>query len=616
MDEIHRIRGIRKEAIEHGRVLAGGGHWGEAARYYRTAVDAQEKLYHQAMLQSDQFRLLAEEQSLRPEAAYVIARGGDLSDAAFVLEEGRARIFGDCWFRDTLFLENLGEYDKQLAMRYGRVIDQMRDIECRERTVWLEAQPGEDMTSVMNDLRREMNHLRASLEKLLAEASQHIDYSTFCNDQRREFISAATSPGLALVYLMTTQFGSYAVIVDRPTNHEAARYSVCWIDGYTDFDLQKPLFILTSESDILIWTVGSTLRAANALSNLERTDHWRSVIDHVDSSLAEVGQKLILPLVERLIASGITGVTIIPFGPLGQVPLHIAPFLRERMVEYLLDIFAVRFAPSACLLEMSRRSARRNRGREQICTAIQGTDLPGMESQVQHLSSIWPGDEFRWISAAQLTPDTVAKSLHGTHYAVFSCHGHFMYWNQLASGFREKGLTILNLRDMINAPLLSECSLVIASTCQSSFEDSTTTLDEGVGLSLGLLLSGAAGVLGAQWNVDDLVCAIVVTRFHQEFFHERAAGLEPTPWFVLSRVQRWLRNVTAEEMKDYVLSEPALSALLDIYPLNMLFDIFVTKEDRVEEGRHFLTAFEAARAIPSGARIHPWYWGAFTYMGS
>ena len=256
--ELERLRQQREKSTQNGRYLAVHARWHDALTHYADALTAHRDLYENALLQSDKFRVLAEERFLYGEAAYVAARSGDARRASLILEAGRAQIFSEAWVRDHLFLSRLNEVDSQLAAEYGRAATRLADLERRERNIFRDAVPDSDTEPSLEPLMGEVRAARDGLERVLKAARKVVNYEDFCTAQTLHHFEAIGKEGSALVYVSTTVFGSFAAIVTPSADEKGMEFSTCWMDEFTQADLFKPF--ATGTDDIPIWTVGSILR--------------------------------------------------------------------------------------------------------------------------------------------------------------------------------------------------------------------------------------------------------------------------------------------------------------------------------------------------------------------
>jgi CHAT domain len=617
------LRKRRQLALERARELGANNNWEKASAFYHEAVAAHRELYRQSLLQSDQFNVLAQELDIFAEAGYAVARAGNVYEAATILEIGRTQILAEAWIRDIVFPAKLSCSDEQTALRYRDITKKISQIECRERSAWSTGISDSDLAPLMDSLRQELAQLRISLEELLQEVEEIIDYQDFVKEQRCKYIEMAVQDGLGIIYIATTIFGSYAVLVAKPKSDQGSKtiYKVCWLDSFREANLLHNIVVLPNfdRFTITLFTVSAVLRSANALSNLGFTDHWFKILEQLENILADVGINLISPLVDFLQENGVDDIALIPYGFLAQVPLHIAPFHKESKPVSLIDYCDICFAPSATFLSLCQISASYSSCSLNICSAVQSTDckLIGTTHELEHLQSLWPGDEFRWIRMEKVQQNHVIKELCDANYVVLSCHGKFAYWDQLNSGFSSEGHTFLSLNDLLNKKMLQNCRMVVAAACQSAYEDSPTTLDEGISLSMGLIYSGASGVLGALWNVDDLMTAIFITKFHEKLFEAYSNNEQLKPWKILCSIYRSLKNTSLDELQCYVEKVPTLSALFNDYQIDSLTDIFTPDEVGEKDAFNLVQSFEK---VPNDKQrdefLLSWLWGAFIYVGA
>lgn len=628
--ELERLRQQREKFRQNGRDLTGQARWQEALTHYAAALTAHRELYERARLQSDKFNVLGEDRFLYGEAAYVAARTGDARRASLILETGRAQILGEAWMRDHVFVSRLNEVDVQLAAEHTSATARLAELERRERNIFRDTVPGSaDIGPSLENLRGEVQAARDELERVLKAARQFVSYENFCAAQTLHDFETVVKEGSALVYISTTVFGSFAAIVAPSADRNGMEFWTCWMDEFTQADLFNPVGVIATGADSMIfWTVGSTLRAANALSQTSTGDHWLEVLGQLETVQRYVGQKLVAPLAAFLSDKGLGDIVLVQCGDLAQVPLQVAPFIKGDKDVTLIDHFDVRLAPSAKILEMCRCAAVRTGDAAGECTVIQSPDLPGTAYEANVVQSLWPDEHFHLITDTNIDRVTLQESLRSAEHVVFSCHGYFRYWDQLSSAFVMDGRLLLDLRDMLNESWLPNCRLVVASTCMSGFEDSSTTFDECISLTLGLFCTGAAAVISSQWNVEDLVAAIFVTRFHQELFADDPHGKPPKPWATFCRVQRWLKNVSVDELTGYVESVPTLNSLhqdyLEDFGPGALTKLFASEAERSEDdlNRLKLGAHEQARSVAAGPgdadrlKMRSWFWGAWVSAGA
>ncbi len=90
--------------------------------------------------------------------------------------------------------------------------------------------------------------------------------------------------------------------------------------------------------------------------------------------------------------------------------------------------------------------------------------------------------------------------------------------------------------------------LLILSACESAAADLKGAVDEVRSISTAMLQAGAHAVLAPLWKVNDHATFLLMARFAQEWFPRIK---KESPAAALARAQRWLRNVTNEELSSW-----------------------------------------------------------------
>ncbi|MEZ4621155.1 MAG: CHAT domain-containing protein [Caldilineaceae bacterium] len=175
-----------------------------------------------------------------------------------------------------------------------------------------------------------------------------------------------------------------------------------------------------------------------------------------------------------------------------------------------------------------------------------------------------------------------------------SCHGTFDASDILGSGLQLAD-GMLTLRDLLDPTLyqLHHLRLAVLSACQTAINDFADLPDESIGLPAGFLYSGAPGVVGSLWPVEDRATALLMRRFYHNFLDKK---LEPA--IALSEAQYWLRELTWKELGDYyrdIIIRMSASVALQVY--NQIVRPKIKPD-------------------PSGKPYeNPYYWAGFTYTG-
>lgn len=152
------------------------------------------------------------------------------------------------------------------------------------------------------------------------------------------------------------------------------------------------------------------------------------------------------------------------------------------------------------------------------------------------------------------------------------------------------------------------------SACESGF-DTSRSPDEFVGLPATFMQLGAAGVLSALWQVDDLATALLVAKFYDLHLDQKLA-----PATALRQAQAWLRAATKAELIAFGKIEAA-RAKLDPSKVAEL-ETSVKSRHRLAGTRSSAfwnmlqnPAANVQQLFQSHPFAHAYYWGGFVYTG-
>jgi CHAT domain-containing protein len=149
----------------------------------------------------------------------------------------------------------------------------------------------------------------------------------------------------------------------------------------------------------------------------------------------------------------------------------------------------------------------------------------------------------------------------------------------------------LTLDEMLTLEL-SRTRLVVLSACETAIAG-TTLPDEVVSLQSALLQAGTTAAIATAWAIYDTSAALVAARFYAEW---RQRDGHP-PYVALARAQRWVRDASNQDKRDWLVSDPRLvpfaAALLDE-----------------------LDALIADAGPAARSHADPIHWAAFTYAGA
>lgn len=275
---------------------------------------------------------------------------------------------------------------------------------------------------------------------------------------------------------------------------------------------------------------------------LTDVDSWTAGLDDITRWLWTAVME---PVLGRLRADG--AAVLVAGGLLGLLPLHAAwteDTSRPTGRRYALDGRTLTYVPNARALTAARELA--DGPVERMFTVADPAreagsrplDNAGTEALVA--AAAFPG---RTESAEGTVPDarTVSAALRRADVAHLACHGEADLVTPLESRLLLAGTDTLRLRDLLALRL--RLRLAVLSACETSVPGDELP-DEVVSLPTGLLQAGAAGVVGALWEVPDQATAMLMTEFYRRWRHQERPA---PPATALREAQIWLRDTTNGE---------------------------------------------------------------------
>ncbi len=251
----------------------------------------------------------------------------------------------------------------------------------------------------------------------------------------------------------------------------------------------------------------------------------------LERSLYEV---LIAPVENHLRAKHLI---VVPHGM-----LHFLPFdaLKDKNDVYLLEKFAVSYAPSLNVLKYCRAN---NRGSKEYLVAYGDSlgDLTGARSEIRQIRSLFPRSDV--FVGREVTQENISRSMKQADIVHFACHGVFNPLDPLHSGLvmasgdatgratsfhsiRKDELVLLTVTDIMGM----DCSpyLVMLSACDTGLSRISGG-DELIGLQRGFFTAGAPSLITTLWPIADEPTARLVARFYTNMLKkgmDKAAALQ------------------------------------------------------------------------------------------
>ncbi|GAA0564716.1 hypothetical protein GCM10010172_55190 [Paractinoplanes ferrugineus] len=528
---VHQLGGELEDAVHHGELAlaelrpdrtpsvavrvasllgechAAAGRWPAAAGAFRQAVDAWRYAYEESVRTSARTGLFRQAGVQHTSAAYAAARAGDLEQAIVLAEAGRAFALREALELDPATVEPAVDRTTPEYETYLRALETMRAAEAAVRAPWLAHARTAAAQARLDDERRQAELADARRAAADARGRLTARKPTDVTAIRRYAAGAD-----ALVYVLSTSWGSVLLTL-RPETGEMTRRE----HDLRHEDLSELLF--HGGGGLLVGAVFGDDLIREALAELRRSP----VADWLRAGLAAAG-------------AGAGSTIVVPMGPWSAVPFGL--FTDGTLVQ----------AVSAEVRHHCRTRLAGGAGRRPGVLAYADPSLPLAGREVAELSAgvvVPPGPRAK--------AELLAALPRFTHLHL-ATHGVYAPAEPADSAIRI-GSDALLLRELIERQLLSGVRLVFLSACQTGISDVLSARDEVVGLPSACIYSGAIGVIGTLWPVDDAATFLFVRAFYR-------AAAEVEPPAALARARRRLRDVTAGEiLRECVDLPPALSFL-------------------------------------------------------
>lgn len=318
-----------------------------------------------------------------------------------------------------------------------------------------------------------------------------------------------------------------------------------------------------------------------------RPENFRQEVERIGGILyTEIWTDLIAKLMELGVAEG-AELLWFPHGGSSLFPIQAAWQIEKGRKRWLLERYALRYAPSLKILARSARKAPR-RGSMSII-ANPTLDLPFTALETEWVQQVNP--DARVLAGVEATKEKALEELRSCTRLHFAAHASFNMDDPLASHIRLAAGEHLTLREI--EPHLEEQlpEFIVLSACTTAVARATSVADEFLGFPAALLSHGARTVLAAQWLVDDAAGAFLIGKFYREY---AAGGISAAE--ALRRAQNWLREASVTELS------------------NLLRDL----RDRPGKAGELAARIRTHLRSPGQDEhpfAHPYYWAAFTLSG-
>jgi len=560
--------GMFEAAKEWAEFAELAGAWLEAGEAYQHGLDALQLLTRVQLLRDNKEIPLRQARGMAARAAFALARSGRAQEAVAALETGRTVLLSEVLERDRADLEHLETLGRaDLLRRYRDAADEVARL---EQVAYLQGATPTPVSSAGAAASDEtVRGARDQLQHVIEVIRSVPGYEAFLLPPTFADI-AALAKRQPLVYLAAAKAGGLALVVAPVV---PGHVTVHWLPKLTSAALDQRIRSL------------EVAKRRAATPRGQRAE-WRT---RLGATLGWLWDAALGEVVKALEAAA-DGVTLIPVGPLGLLPLHAARTLdrsKRGGWRYVLDHLAVSYAPSARTLAVAHRQAT-TAGQDSLLAVAEPrpSTLPPLRAATLeiHAASKHFGTRATLLTAENATREKVLDAL--PRYAVqhFACHGRTDPVRPLDSALFLAADQPLTLRDILTTRL-AEVRLVVLSACETALPDQELP-DEVIGFTTGMLQAGAAGVIGSLWQVPDVGSMALMARFYQLWRQGRDVAE------AIRQAQRWVRDTTnAQKLATF----PGLAAIFPKQPL--------PAADRAD--------WEQERA-----HEHPAAWAAFVYVGA
>ena len=321
-----------------GTLLAERENWDGSAAAYTMAVAASESGFHARLETADRAAEIERIGSVARWAAFSLAKSGDIDAALLVLENSRTR---------------------ELRRRLDPGADEslIAQLPFDARVDYLQALADLSVASFGSD----SDEAGRRLQEVLTAIRRLPRFEEFAKGVSWSEIASAVEPGSPLVYVNPTPFGT--VILSVCYSDSGITTAAKFLDSPSSSDVFRTLVFgdLTDPSAPASYLIGIAGQAS------EDPKRFRRALGYV---LGVLGEEVARPLAECLGSLGATGVTIVACGPISLAPLHAANWSTSSGELSLVDLFNVRFTPSATLHGACLRRVRQRANRLPRLTAL------------------------------------------------------------------------------------------------------------------------------------------------------------------------------------------------------------------------------------------------------
>ncbi len=352
--------------------------------------------------------------------------------------------------------------------------------------------------------------------------------------------------------------------------------------------------------------------------------------------LEELGTLGLTRVAQRLAAKKIHKVGLVPYGRLGLFPLPAVQVATAMGTKCLGNCFDVTIVPSARAYQVSKERATATDFRARPAIMLVGDPElpPGAQERQLDFAMAEVGAISRIARAYADACTPAERALYGLAAIGVPLVGAAARKSDVIDGFGRAWLIDLAAHGIYHAeaPLqsrillahgeaitLGECligtipvrgaRLIILSACEQSIIDVRESENEVVGMPMGFIQAGAAGVLAPLWAVDDGATFLLMARFSELYLDP---AIRRSPAQALAEAQRWLReeatNAVLAEYEPVQTLKETLRASLYTNKKRSLRHGYDSALDKI----HQQARDDRPDALPYA---NPFYWAGFAVTG-
>ncbi|MGO9984618.1 MAG: CHAT domain-containing protein [Rhodomicrobium sp.] len=541
--------------------------------------------------------------SMFNEWAFAAIESGQEDKALDLISEGRARMMALALKQQQLDL-NADKLDRVNALR-SEINEWSRRIE----------EPGEEGAQAIQFL----GTVQKELGQLLAEGVQNSP-----GTNSLALASRSLPSGGALVVPILTDAGGKILIVARAG--ERAKVSVINLPGLTPIKLRTIVWGQLDAKQVGGWFGAYNVQYLSEIEYKERKHEWFDAINNIGPELWQLFGAATEKELHRLGVGHGARLILLPSGPLGLLPLGLAE--NVSMNKRFAELYEFVEVPS--LVALSNAADRASKRNDLSLAAIinptgeiERLALPFTEIEGSFVASHFPIETREIRTKSNASPEAALGALAHKTYWHISSHGFFDWSDARQAGLLmrdEKRLTVEKIQEQRG--ILGQPRLVVLSACETGIYSTKRNAEEFVGLPATFMELGAGGVLATLWQVDDLATSLLMARFYDLHIEQ---GL--TPPAALRAAQIWLRTSTDDDIRSYI-RDQAKNARIEQWQLEKVEEALKRSGKRSNSRFDVNSAFlqpslKTGRKKGRGSVAnfkhrpfeHPYYWGAFVYMG-